>query len=55
MNINKYIKIIKKHISEINDVQAMELIEKTNYKNDTDKEIIEQLKHEIKQFKKGGK
>lgn len=55
MNINKYIKIIKKHISEINEVQAMELIEKTNYKYNTEKEIVEQLKYEIKQFKKGGK
>ncbi|WP_164509084.1 hypothetical protein [Clostridium rectalis] len=55
MNINKYIKIIKKHIPKISDVQAMELIEKTNYKYDIDKEIIEQLKHNIKQFKKGGK
>ncbi|GAA0083018.1 hypothetical protein [Clostridium sp. CTA-6] len=55
MNINKYIKVIKKHISEINDVQAMELIEKTNYKHDTEKEILEQLKYQIKQFKKGDK
>ena len=55
MNINKYIKTIKKHIPEINDTQTMELIERTNYKHDTNKEIIEQLKCEIKQFKKGDK
>lgn len=55
MYINKYIPIINKYIPEINDVQAMELIERTNYKYDTDKEIIEQLKYEIKQFNKGDK
>ncbi|EQC1535644.1 hypothetical protein ACY1J9_001475 [Clostridium botulinum] len=55
MNINKYIKIIKKRIPEINDTQAMDIIEKTNCKYDTDKEITEQLKLEIKNFRKGGK
>lgn len=55
MNINKYIKIIKKHIPEINDTQTMDMIEKTNHRYDTEQEILEQLKLEIKNFRKGGK
>lgn len=55
MNISKYIKIIKKHIPEINDAQTIDIIEKTNYRYDTEQEILEQLKLEIKNFKKGGK
>ncbi|EQB4340388.1 TPA: hypothetical protein ACXDAZ_002499 [Clostridium botulinum] len=55
MNINKYIKIIKKHIPEISNTQTINIIEKTNYRYDTEKEISEQLKLEIKNFRKGGK
>ncbi|EKS4344998.1 hypothetical protein QB607_003001 [Clostridium botulinum] len=55
MNINKYMKIIKKHIPEINNTQTMTIIERTNYRHDTEKEILEQLKLEIKKFRKGGK
>ncbi|HDK7176507.1 TPA: hypothetical protein PTV31_003123 [Clostridium botulinum] len=55
MNINKYVKIIKKHIPEINDAQTMNIIEKTNCRYDTEEEILEQLKLQIKNFRKGGK
>lgn len=52
MNTQKYIKIIKNTIPKISNEEAMEILDKTNWENDTEAEVLEQLKSILKDIKK---